>query len=343
MNAKLLDGVSPGGDRIPLSQLVPLDTPLVIQVFPIYACNFTCKYCTMSIPSDQRKFISDTKKMDIYLFYKCIDNITCFPSQVKVLRFVGMGEPLLHNLLPDMIRYAARSGKFEQIELITNGSRLKPSLVEELVNAGLNRLIISIQGTSSQKYREISNVNINFDKFVENIKYFYEHRKQVKIHIKVADCALDSEYDKLKFFDLFGDICDTIGIEYIGPIHPGVEYNDELSKRSVNQYGEKLVSSDICSQPFYMMQINPDGKVVPCFAVPYPQVLGDCNYESVVDIWNGEKYNMFRYNMLNGLGKTNNVTCDTCTIFKHRTHESDDLETKKQELQNYYVYTKVTD
>jgi len=336
--AKFLDGQAPGGDRTPLSQLAPLSTPLVVQIFPAYACNFSCKYCTMSIPPGQRDFISDKRLMDFDLFTKCIHDMTTFDKRIITLRFVGMGEPLLHHRLPDMIEFAKIQNVAERLELITNGSLLYEMKAKSIIDAGLDRLVISIQGTTAKKYQEVSNFNINMHGFVQNLQTVYKNRGNMRIHIKIVDCALDDAEDKRLFLELFGNCCDTIAIERVGPIHPGVEYNETLKQdQNVNQYGEALSSSDVCSQPFYMMQINPDGNVVPCFAVPYPIILGNCREESVVDIWNGKAYNKFRYDMLNGYTEIDNNICNECMIFKHRTHASDDLHTKREELRKYYV------
>jgi radical SAM protein with 4Fe4S-binding SPASM domain len=276
--------------------------------------------------------------MSLLLFQKCINDLTEFPDKIKVLRFVGMGEPLLHKQLPEMIKYAADTQRFDRIEIITNASLLTNSLSDKLISANLTKLLVSIQGTSAKKYKEISNIDINIDKFIGNITYFYEHRNACKIHIKIADCALEDEQDKELFFKLFGDICNTIGIEKIGPIHPGVDYNKELveNNQQYNQYGENFTPVDMCTQPFYMMQINPDGNVVPCFSVPYPQILGNCINESLLNIWNGLNYNRFRLNLLNK--QTDDLLCSSCQIFKHRAHDSDDLNTKIDILKSYYEY-----
>ena len=336
MRAIDITGQPPGGNRIPIAQLVPLDTPLVIQIFPIYSCNFTCKYCTLSIPKDNRGFISDEILMRTTLFEDCIDDCSLFPQQVKVLRFVGMGEPLLHKQLSEMIRYAADSHKFERIEILTNASLLTNKLAHQLSDSGLTTLLISIQGTSAEKYWEISKVKIDFQHFIDNIRYFYELDK-VKVHIKIADCALDGEEDKARFLELFGNICDTIAVETIGAIHEGVEYNTELNNKTINtnQYGVECTSLNICSQPFHFMQINPDGKVVPCYSIEYPDIMGDARIESLYDIWNGEKYRQFRLQMLYGIDKAN-PTCCHCNIFKHRAYKGDDLSTEVDRLREIY-------
>ncbi len=174
MKAKDLSGQAPGGKRLILAKVLPLDTPLVLQIFPIYACNFTCKYCTFSIPRNKRGFISDKIVMDFELLKKCVDEMTFFPHKIKTLRFVGMGEPLLHPKIADMVKYAVSKYVAEKVEILSNGSLLTPKLADSLIAAGLSRLVISIQGTTAKKYQEVSRINLDFEKFVKNIKYFYK-------------------------------------------------------------------------------------------------------------------------------------------------------------------------
>jgi len=335
MKAVDITSKPPGGERTPIAELVPLDTPLVVQIFPVYACNFSCKYCTMSIPGEERGFISDKISLDTQLFKKCIDDMKQFPRKIKVLRFVGMGEPLLHPSIASMIKYASEAEIFERIELLTNGFWLTPGMSASLVTAGLTHLLVSIQGTSAEKYLEISQVDINFDVLLKNLKYLYERRGNTKVHIKIADCALEDDMDKLRFYNLFGDKCDTIGIERIGPIHKGVKFNKELATDKINQYGAPSAKLNICSQPFYTMQVNPDGNVVPCYSIEYPDIIGNCKNESLVDIWNGEVFRQFRYDMLGGIQDVSKE-CIACTIFKHRAYAGDDLSSKIEELKEFY-------
>ena len=59
MKAIFLENQTPGGARTPLEDKLPLSTPYVLQFFPIYACNFVCKYCHFSIKKENRCFVSD--------------------------------------------------------------------------------------------------------------------------------------------------------------------------------------------------------------------------------------------------------------------------------------------
>ena len=49
VKAKDISGQAPGGKRTALADVLPLHTPFVIQIFPVYACNFACKYCIFSV------------------------------------------------------------------------------------------------------------------------------------------------------------------------------------------------------------------------------------------------------------------------------------------------------
>ena len=140
-----------------------------------------------------------------------------------------------------------------------------------------------------------------------------------------------------KFYEIFGDICDTIAIEHVVPIHSGIEYDKVLKGQQtfVTQFGLPVSEVEICPQPFFTMQINPDGKVVPCFSFEYPGIMGDCNSQSVCDIWNGEKFQNFRRTMLDG-AKNVCETCAKCNIIKYRLFPEDILNDDAERLKTYY-------
>lgn len=332
MKAKIISGAAPGGARTRLADVLPLDTPMVFQFFPVYACNFKCKYCTMGLPKEQRGFISDVVKMDTKLFLKVITGISRFPHKIKVVRFVGTGEPLLHPLLPAMVAGANLSNAI-RVELITNGSLLTNDKSDALIGAGLDRLVVSVQGTSAEKYYQTSGVKIDFQKFVDNLRYFYEHKKNTHVYIKIMDSVLDGPEDEQRFYDIFGNICDSIGVEHTVPIHQCL---DNIGEKPLTQFGLPVSEVPICPQPFIYMQVNPDGKVTPCFSFEYPEIMGDANKESVVDIWNGKKFQDFRRAHLDGR-KNVCKTCADCQIMKYRMFPEDDLSQDVDRLKGLYA------
>lgn len=334
MKAVDVSGQAPGGERMPLAERLPLSTPVLIQFFPIYACNFRCSYCTFSADKSQRDFISEVVRMDFDLYQKCIDDIAGFPEKVKVIRFVGMGEPLMHTKIADMIAYAKQKQVAERIEILTNASLLTPALSDKLIAAGLDRLIVSLQGTSGKKYKDVCDTDIDFEQFVDNLRYFHEHKGNALTHIKIIDLALENDEDKAYFYTLFGDICDTIGIELAGPIFPNVDYQAVLKNNGpyLTQFGRDITEAHFCPQPFFTMQINPDGNVVPCYSVTYPVILGNAKTENLVALWNGKRYNQFRRKMLDGIDQASE-TCRKCNIVRHRFQPEDRLDDHVPRLQ----------
>ena len=337
MKAKDISGQAPGGKRTKLADVIPLDTPFLVQIFPVYACNFKCSYCIFSIDKSKRSFISDKMIMDFDLYKRCVDDIAKFPKKLKLLRFVGIGEPLLHKNIVDMVAYAASKNIADNIEILSNASLITPKISDALIAAGLTRLVISLQGTSEEKYRKVSGVKIDFKDFVDNIKYFYNNRRKAHLYIKVVDTALDGKEDEKKFHEIFGDICDTMAIEYTVPIHAGIDYENILKGKDkpVTQFGLPVSEVKVCPQPFFTLQINPDGKVVPCFSFEYPDIMGDCNNQSVSDIWNGEKFLKFRRKMLDGTEKAGEI-CKECNIIKYRLFPEDDLKNDAGRLKKIY-------
>lgn len=326
MKAKNITGQMPGGQRSKLADLIPLQTPFVVEIFPFYGCIFKCNYCLFSVKPAERGFISSKNMMDIDLFYKCVDDMSLFPEKIKTLRFVGIGEPLLHPQIHNMVNYSKQKNIADKFEIITNGALLTPELWLNLVDAGLDRLVLSVQGTSQQRYKSVCKYKLDFGKFINILKYVYDNKKNVHIYIKIIDCALEGKKDEKKFFEIFGDCCDTIAIENTVPIYNGIDYKGILNKnKKITQFGNEVVDIKVCPQPFFTMKINPDGKVVPCYSFEYPEIIGDCNKQSMKDIWNSDKFLDFRLKMLNGRNKVNDI-CKKCNIMQYRISPEDVLD-----------------
>ena len=338
MKARDISGQAPGGKRTPLAKVLPLKTPFVVQIFPFYGCNFKCNYCIFSVEKKKRHFISDQVVMNFDLFKKSIDDMSEFPDKIKVLRFVGIGEPLLHKKIARMVEYAASRDVAGVIEILTNASLLTPRLSDDLIAAGLSRLVVSLQGTSRDRYRKVCGTNIEFESFLDNLCYFYSHKGSAEMYIKIIDCALEGDEDKKAFYEIFGDICDTMAIEHAVPIHSGVDYGHLLidEKPQSTQFGLPISEVKICPQPFFTMQINPDGKIVPCYSFEYPIICGDCRKEPVVDIWNGEQLRKFRLRMLDGINSSSAV-CENCNMIKYRLFPEDNLNNDAERLKAFFM------
>lgn len=331
---------APNGKRTVLADVIPLDTPLIVQIFDIYACNLACRFCHYGLPVNERPKLTEKNVMDLDLFKKIIDDMKKFPRKIKMLRFCGAGESLLDPNLVEMIDYAAKQDIAEQIELITNGTLLTPEMSRRILDTnGLTRIRFSIYGLSSQVYRDICQREINFDVVLNNIRYFYEERERrganVRIYSKIMDCCLSGEEEKEKFVSLFSDYCDVYAIEEVIPNVTGIDYSEWLDGvETRNALGFQLPEIKICPQPYHLVTIRPDGKVVPC-QKEYMTPVGDCTQESFVDIWNGPELFEFQKKMLDG-----NVCmggpCAECQVVQWRPFPEDILDGAVDKLKKLY-------
>lgn len=328
---------TPGGKRTPLAAVLPLKAPYLVQIFPVYGCNFRCGYCIHSLERSSHGYISNKSTMDFDFFKKIIDDMKKSNWHIKMLRFAAIGEPLLHRDIAGMVAYAVQADIADSIDIVTNGSLLTRELSDALIEAGLTRLRISLEGLSAKEYKKNAGVDIKFTDFVDNIRYFYENCGKTRLYIKIIDYMVPTPEKQERFYRMFHPICHSLAIEHLTPTVHEIDYNKLSGNRKNNrpQNGEKLIESDICPQPFYMMQVNPDGKVVPCCSMKYPVILGDVMEQSMEEVWLGERYRTFCMDMLDGVQKASSV-CGECKLYRYDLHEEDRLDDAALELKEKY-------
>lgn len=303
-------------NRTKLEEVIPLDTPFLVFLDPSDLCNFQCVFC----PTGDRALIKKINRrsglMDMGLYKKVIDDLCEFERPVKVLRLYKDGEPLLNPAFAAMVRYAKKSGCALQVDTTTNGSLLNPERNLELIEAGLDRLHISVNGLSEGAYKKVTNYKIDFRKFVDNIRHFYENRKGCLVCVKIIGDGL-SEDEKKFFLDTFGMISDRIFIEHIAPCWPQYEMQEDIPVPDVGIYGQEICNVEVCPYIFYSLSINSDGKVSLCFLDWARElIIGDAGSEKIRDIWNGEK--MFAYRRMHLMKKRiGDPVCAACGQLSH--------------------------
>jgi MoaA/NifB/PqqE/SkfB family radical SAM enzyme len=321
--------IKPGYEqkRVPLYEQIPLNTPFTLYIDPSHICNFRCSYCTQAWTKEEKENIQFKEQfMDKHTFESIKKQVLEFDGRFKMLLITGLGEPLANPDTPKMIEWFSKNRVSEKIEMYTNGILLTSEKTHELVNAGLTKLRISIQGVHAEAYRKNAEVKIDFEKLVENIKYFYEHRENCKLYIKVIDSCLD-EGEKDEFYRIFGNICDEIFIEHLVLAqHSMGDYQGKVNS-NLTLYGETAIEKKICPLMFYVLQIDAVGNVVPCTPLGLPSSfsLGNVNETTLKKIWQGEKLQNLRVQNLKG--DLNEIfVCSQCDNYNCITHDSDNLD-----------------
>ncbi|KTE92012.1 radical SAM protein [Desulfitobacterium hafniense] len=300
-------------ERTRLETAIPLKTPFILYLDPSSACNLKCSFCPCS-RAHENLWTEEKKEsigiMPFDLYKKIIDDCKEFPDSIKVLRLYKEGEPLVNPNLSEMIAYGRDSGKFDSIDLTTNGTLLNPTLNRKLVEAGLSRINISVEALSGEGYERICGKKIDYGKFIENIRDLYENKGNCHIFIKTMVNNFDDETEQ-HFFDLFGDICDEIAVEHIANCWPGFENVES----NINVYsgadanGQEVI---VCPRIFYILVINSDGTVTHCIVDwNHMKTIGNVREQSVYDIWNGEALRQIQLEHLRG-NRRKQLLCDQC-------------------------------
>lgn len=328
-------------NRQRLADIIPLNTPFTIFIEPTRFCNFKCFYCLHSTRGDENGEFAKTgyqiKHMDFVMYEKLLEQIMAFSERPKRIVFSGLGEPLMNPELPKMIKRAKDLEIAPRLDILTNASLLTPEIADAIIAAGTTRIQVSLQGLNSQKYQEVSNISINFDKMYENLSYLYKNKKNCLIFIKIIDALLDSEEDKARFYNLFGNICDQIFIEHLIALQQQMGDHGGKADNSRNLNNEEVIYRYVCPVIFYMLQIDADGNVFPCPVSGLPKhfAMGNINDEPLLQIWNGgRRINLIRGHLM--LNRKKIPVCATCSACHCVLDQSEFLDDVAGQLLNRY-------
>jgi radical SAM protein with 4Fe4S-binding SPASM domain len=142
--------------------------PAFISIEPTNLCNLRCPECL----TGQKGLTRPAGMTDPELFRKIIDQVA---DHAGYLTFYFQGEPFLHGDFFSMVRYAREKGIYTVTS--TNGHFLDPGNAEKTVASGLDRIIISLDGTDQESYSSYR-IGGTFGKVVEGIRALGEARKK---------------------------------------------------------------------------------------------------------------------------------------------------------------------
>ena len=121
------------------------DTIRRLYIEPSSRCNLTCAMCFRHAWQDEQ--FAD---MDYAVFEAVMRHL---PDSVESIFLGGMGEPLVHPRIVDMVAQAAATGR--RVEMITNATLLTPERSRQLVEAGLGWLWVSIDSFEAEAFGHI--------------------------------------------------------------------------------------------------------------------------------------------------------------------------------------------
>jgi MoaA/NifB/PqqE/SkfB family radical SAM enzyme len=117
--------------------------PISVSIEPTTACNLGCPEC----PSGLRSFTRPTGNLNADVYQPMIDELS---KHVTYLIFYFQGEPYINPKFLDMVEYAGSKGIYTATS--TNAHFLDDERAKKTVESGLDRIIISIDGTTQETY-----------------------------------------------------------------------------------------------------------------------------------------------------------------------------------------------
>ena len=160
----------------------PITQLAKIYVEPTSRCNLTCRTCIRNAWNEQQGDMSEET------WNRIIESLKVLPSRPDVF-FGGFGEPLLMTNIVEMVKQA--KGLANNVELITNGILLTEKRSQELIDAGLDVLWISLDGATPESYADVR-LGAALPQVLENIERlaYMRHETSCKPEIGISFVAM---------------------------------------------------------------------------------------------------------------------------------------------------------
>lgn len=290
--------------------------PLSVALEPTTSCNLRCPEC----PSGLRAFTRPTGMLQSDFFRNTIDQLH---KDVFYLIFYFQGEPYLNPAFLEMVKYASKRGMYTATS--TNAHYLTEENARKTVESGLDRLIISIDGTTQDVYEQYR-VGGKLEKVLEGARNIVKWKKELKSKTpfvffqflvvkpnehqleEVKKLAAEVGVDQVRFktaqvYDYQNDPNQLI---------PSI---NKYSRYKKNKAGQTIVKNDLknhCWRLWHAPVITWDGLVVPCcFDKDADHRMGDLKNKSFSEVWHDQNYKRFRTDILHSRGNID--ICANCS------------------------------
>jgi radical SAM protein with 4Fe4S-binding SPASM domain len=289
--------------------------PMSVSIEPTTSCNLRCPEC----PSGLKAFSRPTGNLDQDFFRKTIDELH---KDLMYLIFYFQGEPYLNPDFLEMVSYASEKKIYTITS--TNAHFLNDENARKTVESGLDRLIISLDGTTQETYESYRRGG-KLEKVIEGTRNILKWKKQLQsskpyvIFQFLVVKPNEHQIDEVK------KLAKEIGVDKVlfksaqiydyqngNELIPAIEKYSRYSKLADGRYAIKSQMANSCWKMWHSDVITWDGKVVPCcFDKDAKFVLGELKKNSFHEIWQNPEYQKFRSEILIGRDKID--MCKNCT------------------------------
>ena len=278
--------------------------PPYLLIEPTSVCNMRCPMCFQSDKSFTTKGYMGSIGLEMYK--QLIDEAATLG--IGAITLASRGEPTLHPNLVELIRYA--SGKFFEIKINTNASRLTEEVIHELFRSEVSMVVFSVDSHDPDEYERIRKGG-KFKEVFNNIKRFREISEEYpesRLQSRISGVRFLESQDQSAFEKFWSPFVDDVILN--NAEERWDTYNNEVD-----------TSCGTCIYPFERLYVWHDGTFNPC-DVDYKSHLSPGCYTSGIsinDAWSSTQLQDLRdAHRTNGL-RGRKFPCDRCGV----SHESE--------------------
>lgn len=290
--------------------------PISISFEPTTSCNLRCPEC----PSGLRQFSRPTGMLNDGFFRKTMEQLR---DDLLYIIFYFQGEPYLNPDFLDMVEYASDQGIYSATS--TNAHYLNDENAERTVRSGLDRMIISIDGTTQETYTNYR-IGGDLNKVIDGTKNLIRWKKELGSktpHIIFQFLVVRPNEHQINEVKRMGE---EIGVDevrlktaqiydYENDPNQLIPSNSKYSRYKKTKDGHTEIDNPLlnhCWKLWHSCVLTWDGLVVPCcFDKDATHQLGDLKNEPFKDVWHGKKYDRFRSAILRSRSEID--ICKNCT------------------------------
>lgn len=289
--------------------------PISVSIEPTTSCNLRCPEC----PSGKREFSRNTGMLDEDFFRKLVDELS---PHLAYLTFYFQGEPYLNPRFLDMVKYASEKRIYTATS--TNAHYLTEENARKTVESGLDRLIISIDGTTQETYSSYR-VGGQLDKVIKGAENIVKCKKELKSSTPYTIFQFlvtkDNEHQIPEIKELGKKMgMDEVKLKTVQVYdykngNPLIPEDKRFSRYKQNTHGEYVIKNRLlnhCWRSWNACVITWDGNVVPCcFDKDASHPMGNVKEQPLAFLWHSKQYNAFRQSLLYSRKEID--ICKNCT------------------------------
>ena len=290
--------------------------PSFISVEPANFCQLQCPECPVGKVQNKK---SEKRFFDILQFKNLIDTLK--PTLCQVI-FYFQGEPLLNKNLPEMIQYAHQAGIYTSTS--TNAQTLNSETAKSLVKSGLDKLIVSIDGTTQETYSTYRQGG-SLEKVLEGVKQVVKWRNELKSTTPLLEIQFlvlksnEHEMEEMQQLSkmlgadkLIFKTAQLYDFENGHSLLTSIKKYARYEQRSDGKYYIKGAQPNRCWRLWRGAVITANGDILPCcFDKKSEFSFGNITNGSFSACWHGEKANEFRQKILQN--RKQFAICRNCT------------------------------